>query len=85
MKYLFTILLLYGFYTIESQSIEQITKAKPFELSGSIGGNLGLYGVNGIDQRTSPFQYGLSARINFKIYSFSIPIYASIRDNSFNY
>lgn len=68
-----------------AQTIESIAKAKPFEVSGSLGGNLGLYGVSGIEQRTSPFQYGLSARLNFKIYSISLPIYASIRDNTFNY
>jgi len=69
----------------DAQSIENIIKAKPFAVSGSIGGNMGLYSVSGIDQRTSPFQYGLSARLNFSIYSFSIPVYASIRDNTFNY
>lgn len=68
-----------------AQSIENIIKSDPFKVTGSIGGNVGLYSVSGIDQRTSPFQYGLSARLNFNIYSFSIPVYASIRDNTFNY
>ena len=71
--------------SLRAQTIESVIKAKPFEVSGSLGGNLGLYSVSGIDERTSPFQYGLSARLTFKIYSFSVPVYASIRDNSFNY
>ena len=72
-------------FSLQSQTIESVIKAKPFEISGSLGGNFGLYKAVGVSQRTSPFQYGLSARLNFKIYSFSIPVYASIRDNSFNY
>jgi len=80
---LFACLFLASF--LQAQSIENIVKAKPFEVRGSLGGNLGLYSVSGINQRTSPFQYGLSARLNFNIYSFSIPVYASIRDNTFNY
>lgn len=71
--------------SIQAQTIESVIKAKPFDISGSIGGNLGLYSVDGIDERTSPFQYGLSARLTFKIYGISIPLYASIRDNTFNY
>ena len=68
-----------------AQSIDQVINEEPFEVKGSLGGNLGLYSVNGIDERTSPFQYGLSARLTFKFYGFSVPLYASIRDNSFNY
>lgn len=70
---------------VYGQDIKQVINAKPFDVSGSIGGNLGLYSVSGIEERTSPYQYGFSARLNFKIYGFNIPLYASIRDNSFAY
>src|SRR5690606_5084121 len=70
---------------IHSQNIESFKNAKPFEMSGSIGANLGLYHVVGLDERTSPFRYGITARLNFKIYNFSIPFYATLRDHSFNY
>ena len=84
-KYIICVLLICSGQIATSQTISSIKNAKPFEVKGSLGGNLGLYSVNGIDERTSPFQYGLSARLNFSIYSFKIPVYASIRDNSFNY
>ena len=84
-KTLLILCIIISFADLYAQSIESVIKAKPFEVSGSLGGNLGLYSVSGIDERTSPFQYGLSARLTFKIYSFSVPVYASIRDNSFNY
>lgn len=67
------------------QDVGQLFDAKPFEVKGSLGGNLGLYSVSGVEDRTSPYQYGLSARLNFRFYGFSIPVYAAIRDNSFNY
>lgn len=67
------------------QSIEKIRESKPFEVSGSLGGNVGYYTVDGIDQRTPSFRYGLSARLTFKIYGFAIPLYAAIRDHSLNY
>lgn len=82
---LFILLVTLSINSLYGQDIKKVIDAKPFDVSGSIGGNLGLYSVNGIDQRSSPFQYGLSARLNFKIYGFSIPLYASIRDNSFAY
>jgi len=72
-------------FVLQAQTIESIVKAKPFDISGSIGGNLGLYSVDGIEARTSPFQYGLTARLTFKVYGVSIPLYASIRDNTYNY
>ncbi len=68
-----------------AQDIDRIIKSKPFEMTGAIGGNVGYYGVRGIDARTSPFRYGITARLNIKIYSFDIPIYATLRDHSFNY
>ncbi|MDF1697621.1 MAG: hypothetical protein P1U56_17380 [Saprospiraceae bacterium] len=85
MKHLYLVLFLVSSIHISAQNLQQIADAKAFDVSGSIGGNLGLYSVNGIEERTSPFQYGLSARLNFKVYGFSMPVYASIRDNSFAY
>lgn len=68
-----------------SQDITRFKNAKPFEISGAIGGNVGAYSVTGLDNRASPFRYGLTARLNVKIYSIDLPIYATLRDHSFNY
>lgn len=70
---------------LTAQDIERLIKSKPFEISGAIGGNLGAYGVSGIDYRASPFRYGLTARLNVRVYGIDLPIYATLRDHSFNY
>ncbi len=87
MKQLLTILLasIICSFNLMSQSLPDIRSAEPVQLSGSLGGNLGMYSASGIGDRTAPFQYGLSARLNLSIYSIDLPIYASIRDNTFNY
>ncbi len=82
---LIVIVFLYAPLYIQGQSIDRIISSKPFDISGSISANAGIYGVDGIDARTSPFQYGISARLNMKIYGINLPIYASFRDHTFNY
>lgn len=48
-------------------------KAKPFQISGSLGGNVSYYTVDGIPERRQPFGYSLFGSVNMKIYNFSIP------------
>lgn len=76
---------LFAWSSGQSQDISRFKNAKPFEISGAIGGNVGAYSVSGLDYRASPFRYGLTARLNVKIYSIDLPIYATLRDHSFNY
>lgn len=49
-------------------------KAKPFQISGSLGGNLSYYTVDGIPKRRQPWGYSLFGSVNMKIYNFSIPL-----------
>ncbi len=72
-------------FQMSAQDLERIVKAKPIEVSGAIGGNVGAYSASGIDYRTSPLRYGLTARLNVRIYGVDLPIYATLRDHSFNY
>lgn len=48
--------------------------AKPFQISGSLGGNLSYYTVDGIPKRRQPWGYSLFGSVNMRIYNFSIPI-----------
>ncbi len=70
---------------IHAQNIDSYLKAKPLELTGSLSANGGLSSINGTEtDRTSPFHYGLNARLNIKIYGINTPIYFSYRDHSFS-
>jgi len=72
--------------SVYSQNLESHIKAKPFEFSGAFAGNAGLSTISGNESdRTSPFHYGFTARLNFKIYGISTPLYLSYRDHSFSY
>ncbi len=85
MKKIILIILLCCHGVLNAQDVEAVIKAKPFEISGSLAGNLQYYNSNNENSAISPLQYGISARLNISIYSFDIPIYASFRDNKFNY
>ena len=55
------------------QDIEQVAQEKPFEWSGSIGGNSTFYGVSGIPERSNPFIWNVSANLTGKFYGFTLP------------
>lgn len=76
------------FCSLHAQDLEQLKNIKekdPFSLDGVISGRTVYSFSNGIDARTAPYYYSLSARLNFKIYGMNIPLYFSVRDNSFHY
>ncbi len=85
MKFLFSITLVFSTVIVYAQDIESIIKSKPFEFNGSLSARVGMYTSNGLSDRIAPFSYGLNTRLNFSFYSFKIPVYFSIRDNSFRY
>lgn len=61
---------------VKAQKIDP--NAKPFEISGSIGGNLSYYTVQGIPERRQPYGYSLFGAVNMKIYNFSVPLSVAI-------
>ncbi len=63
-------------YAATGQTIDP--KAKPFQISGSLGGNLSYYTVDGIPKRRQPWGYSVFGAVNMKIYNFSIPFSVAI-------
>src|SRR5690606_31629249 len=61
---------------VKGQSIDP--KAKPFQISGSLGGNMSYYTVNGIPERRQPWGYSLFGTVNMKIYNFSVPLSVAV-------
>ncbi len=52
--------------------------AKPFQISGSLGGNFSYYSVQGIPERRQPYGYSLFGAVNVKIYNISVPLSVAI-------
>lgn len=72
-------------FFLSGQDVERVIKEDPFNISGRIGLRAGLYSVNGIDQRTSPYHYGINAKLTFSVYGFKAPLYFAYRDHGLNY
>lgn len=73
----FSLLLVVAFnFSVNGQTIDP--NAKPFRISGSLGGNLSYYSVNGIPERQQPYGYSLFGAVNMRIYNFSIPFSVAI-------
>lgn len=85
MKYLILLLSAFGTLSIDAQDIDRILESEPFAFGGSISGKIGGASASGIDQRTAPFFYGVNTRLNFSFYSFQVPVYFSLRNNSLRY
>lgn len=84
-KIIYTSIILFIWISGYAQNVESVIKSDPFSISGSLSANAGLSSISNGEDRTSPFHYGLVARMNIKIYGFSNPLYLSFRDHSFNY
>lgn len=65
--FLMVLLLLSGNIYLSGQDIENVSKAKTFDWTGSIGANLTTYSVRGIDRRMNPMHYGLFGNFNLRI------------------
>lgn len=72
----FAFFFLMGSFDTYGQKVDP--DAKPFQISGSLGGNLSYYSVNGIPKRRQPWGYSLFGAVNMKIYNFSIPFSVAI-------
>jgi len=55
-------------------------KAKPFSVSGSLGGNFSYNAIDGIPRRRQPYGYGIFANVNFKLYGWNIPLRLAINE-----
>jgi hypothetical protein len=51
-----------------AQDIESLKTAKPFSINGSIGLSSTFYTANGIENRQTPFTYGINANLNLSLY-----------------
>jgi len=71
--------------SLYSQDIEKVIKEDPFKVSGRIGLRGGLYSADGIDRRTSPYHYGVNAKLTFSVYGFKAPLYFAYRDHGLSY
>lgn len=71
-KYLF-ILSFYG-STVLAQNLEQISKQKPFSISGNIDLRSIVYSASGIENRRSPFSYILTGSPTLSVYGVAIPL-----------
>ena len=71
---LLTFFFLSFFTKLYSQDLETISKAKPFEFSGSFTLYNSFYGIDGIDPRRKDFSWYIIGNPNFKIYGIDIPI-----------
>ena len=52
--------------------------AKPFQISGSLGGNVSYNTISGITQRRQPYGYSLFGSINIRLYGWSLPFSIAI-------
>ena len=54
------------------------TKAKPFQISGVLGGSMSYNHMSGISQRRQPYGYRLFGSVNIKLYGWSFPFSVAI-------
>ncbi len=67
------------------EKLLEIPKKDPFKVNGTVSTRASYAHASGIDDRTAPYFYSVGLRLNFSIYGINIPVYTSIRDNSFHY
>ena len=83
--YIFSFLFSLLSLTIDAQDIEAISKAKAWEWSGGVNTNINIYNVSGIDRRSNPFFWNLSANMNGKLYGFNLPFSFTIGQHDFQF
>ncbi|MCA1763640.1 MAG: hypothetical protein ABR574_00650 [Cryomorphaceae bacterium] len=71
----FTILI-FGAGHATAQNLDN--PGKPVTISGSLGGNLSFYDMNGIPARRNPYGYSLFGNVNLRIYGVSLPFSVAI-------
>jgi len=72
-----------------AQDLTNIKNAKPFTINGSIGLSSTFYNASGIENRQTPFSYGLNANLNLSLYGvLQLPfsfVWYNQQSSSFNY
>jgi hypothetical protein len=86
MKCLTLFLLLFACcFKVLSQDVEQLVKAKPFTINGTMGLGLGTYSVNGIPARQRDFSYIFNGAPTLSIYGVSFPFSIVVSDQQRSY
>jgi len=57
--------------TVSAQDLER--KTDPISVSGSLGGGLSYYHINGIPERRQPYGYSIFGSVNIQLYGWSLP------------
>ena len=72
-----------------AQDLANIKNAKPFTINGNLGLSSVFYNANGIDNRQSPFSYGINANLNMSLYGvLQLPfsfVWYNQQQSSYNY
>lgn len=86
MKRLTLFLLLFACcFKVLSQDVEQVIKAKPFVINGTVGLGLGTYNVSGIPARQRDFSYIFNGAPTLSIYGVSFPFSVVVSDQQRSY
>ncbi len=67
------VLLLFCSFFSKAQDIEQALKEKPWDYTGSIGGNFSTYSVDGITPQSNPYFWSIYGNFTPIIYGFKAP------------
>lgn len=59
--------------------------AKPFQINGSLGGNVSYYTIDGIKERRQPYGYSLFGSVNIQLYGWSLPFSVAISQRGSNF
>ncbi|MDQ8006257.1 MAG: hypothetical protein REI64_15760 [Pedobacter sp.] len=72
-------------FNAKGQDVAQITKQKPFALSGTLGIGLGTYNVKGIPARQRDFNYIFNGAPTLSLYGVSFPFSVVVSDQQRSY
>ncbi len=70
---------------LRSQDLENITKEKIWNWSGSVGANANFYTVSGIPKRSNPFFWNTHAQFTGKVLGFELPFSFSYGHNNISF
>jgi len=89
LKYLCLLLwLVFSTLNTEAQDFTNIKDMKPFTIGGDLGVSSVFYNASGIEDRQSPFSYGINANLMMTIYDISLPfsfVWYNQQSSDFNY
>lgn len=65
-----------------AQDLENVAKAKPFEIHGAVSAGVGYYASKGFNNTRKPYSYFVSAAPVFSVYGIQIPINFTLTEGS---